>query len=97
MRVLEKNAGIEHKYPVFAIQFLNTGEVWLMVRPEELTEVSNYIKDGKTTRPSSIFTELTEPEEMYVQQEMKVTSASGARERFHGMQQRKYNKTRSAK
>lgn len=97
LRVLEKNAGIEHKYPVFAIQFLNTGEVWLMVRPEELTEVSNYIKDGKTTRPSSIFTELIEPEEMYVQQEMKVTSSSGARERFHGMQQRKYNKTRSAK
>lgn len=97
LRTLEKNAGIEHKYPVFAIQFLNTNEVWLMVKPEELAEVANYIKDGKTTRPSSIFTEIVNPEDMYIQQELMIASSSEARERFHGMQQRKYNKTRSAK
>lgn len=36
LRVLEEHAAVSHKKPVFAIQFLNTGEIWCMVRPEEL-------------------------------------------------------------
>ena len=30
IRILESNANVAHKIPIFAIQFLNTGEVWLM-------------------------------------------------------------------
>lgn len=98
LRVLEVNAGVSHKYPVFAIQFLNTGEVWLMVRPEELTEVANYIKDGRTTKPSSIFIEATEPEELYVQQEIKIIASSGsARDAFHREQRQRFDKTKSAR
>lgn len=36
LRVLEYNASVAHKLPVFALQFLNTDEVWVMVRPEDL-------------------------------------------------------------
>lgn len=36
LRVLEYHAAVSHKVPVFAIQFLNTGEVWMMVRPDDL-------------------------------------------------------------
>lgn len=97
LRILERNAGIEHKYPVFAVQFLNTGEVWLMVRPEELIEVSNYLKTGKTERPCSIFTEVEEPEEVYRRQECTVVSASEAREQFFKERERKYKKERSAR
>jgi hypothetical protein len=36
LRILEYHADISHKVPVFAIQFLNTGEVWLMAKPEHI-------------------------------------------------------------
>ena len=97
LRILEANAGVCHKYPVFAIQFLNTNEVWLMVRPDELTEVANYIKTGRTERPSSIFTEVVEPEELYAQQEAKVVASSeSARNAFHTNRQKRFDKTKSA-
>ena len=32
------NADIAHKIPLFAIQFLNTDEVWLMVKPIDILE-----------------------------------------------------------
>lgn len=36
LRILEEHSAISHKKPVFAIQFLNTGEVWCMIKPDEL-------------------------------------------------------------
>ena len=36
LHILERNACISHKLPVFAIQFLNTDEVWLMVKPDDI-------------------------------------------------------------
>ena len=47
IRILEHNASVAHKIPIFAIQFLNTGEVWLMAKPEDFTEVAEYINTGK--------------------------------------------------
>lgn len=35
LQVLEYHASVSHKIPVFAIQFLNTGEVWLLTRPKD--------------------------------------------------------------
>ena len=37
---------IEHKIPMFAIQFLNTGEVWLMLKPDDLPDAAEYILTG---------------------------------------------------
>lgn len=97
LRVLEKNAAIEHKYPVFAIQFLNTGEVWLMVRPDELTEVANYINTGETNKPSCVFVDISEPQDNCIRQEKRIISSSEAREKFHEDKNKKYNKIRSAR
>lgn len=36
LHILEQNAAVAHKLPVFALQFLNTGEVWVMIKPEDL-------------------------------------------------------------
>lgn len=41
IRVLEQHAAESHKAPVFAIQFLNTGEVWLMAKQEDLAAVAS--------------------------------------------------------
>lgn len=42
LRQLEMNALTAHKIPVFAIQFIQSGDIWLMVRPEDV-DISNLI------------------------------------------------------
>lgn len=44
IEVLEYNALVSHKIPVFAIQFLNTNEIFLLIRPEHLKDVARIIK-----------------------------------------------------
>lgn len=43
IHILEQNAAISHKLPVFAIQFLNTNEVWVMIKPEDLSLIQNLV------------------------------------------------------
>ena len=47
IHVLEYNSGVEHKIPVFAIQIISTNEVFLLIKPEDVQDVSKYIKTGE--------------------------------------------------
>lgn len=47
IHTLEYNSGVEHKIPVFAIQFLSTNEVFLLIKPEDIQDVSKYLKTGE--------------------------------------------------
>ena len=59
------NAAVAHKLPVFAIQFLQSNEVYLLVRPEELCEAAKYIKTGEyTTANEFVGVDLSEHEDM---------------------------------
>ena len=60
IRTLEYNADVSHKLPIFAIQFLNTGEVWLMAKPEDFTEVSEFINTGKIEKQKEIVCSIDE-------------------------------------
>lgn len=92
IRILEKNAGVSHKIPMFAIQFLNTGEVWLMAKPEDFTEVAKYINTGKCEKPQCI-----ELEDVSAPKPKKIISSSAsAREQYRAEQNKKYDKTKSA-
>lgn len=44
LRVLEYNASVAHKLPVFALQFLNANEVWMMIRPEDLEALQGLVR-----------------------------------------------------
>lgn len=44
IHILEQNAAVAHKLPVFALQFLNTNEVWVMIKPEDLGLIQSLIK-----------------------------------------------------
>lgn len=44
LRVLEDHAVTSHKIPVFAIQFLDTGEVWCMIKPDNLKEYMESVR-----------------------------------------------------
>lgn len=96
IRILERNASIAHKLPVFAIQFLNTGEVWLMAKPEDFTSVSEYIENGETTT-LTLGIDLSQCEDVTVNSKRIVNSALSAREQFYEQRQRQFIKQRSAK
>ena len=55
IRILEYNASVASKLPVFAIQFLNTNEVWLMMKPEDVTNVAQYIETGECDKQENMF------------------------------------------
>lgn len=60
IETLEYNAMVSHKIPVFAIQFLDTNEIFLLIRPEHLEDVSKVIKGE---RPRNIHTDFLGLEE----------------------------------
>lgn len=97
IRTLEKNATIEHKIPMFAIQFLNTGEVWLMVKPEDVKSIGQYLSDGIVPETYDLGIDLNDAQESVTNQSKTIRSSSSARESFHNRQKSKYNKIRSAK
>lgn len=98
IRTLEKNAMIEHKIPVFAIQFLNTGEVWLMIKPEDLPDTAEYILTGsiKENRLEQLGIDLEASEDIRAIHHKSIKSSCDSREMFHKQQSKKYNKKRSA-
>lgn len=98
IRTLEKNAMIEHKIPIFAIQFLNTGEVWLMIKPDDLPDASEYILTGsiKENRLEQLGIDLEASEDLRTISHKSIKSSGNSRERFHERQNKKYNKKRSA-
>ena len=98
IRTLEKNAMIEHKIPMFAIQFLNTGEVWLMLKPDDLPDAAEYILTGsiKENRLEQLGIDLEASEDLMAISHKSIKSSCSSRERFHEQQNKKYNKKRSA-
>lgn len=45
LHVLEYHANVSHKIPIFALQFLNTDEVWVMMKPEDI-DITEFLKNG---------------------------------------------------
>ena len=87
------NAAVAHKLPVFAIQFLQSNEVYLLVRPEELCEAAKYIKTGEYTSANEfVGIDLSEHEDNTVSTKKVIKSSSNARENFHKENERKFKK-----
>lgn len=95
IRTLEKNAMIAHKLPLFAIQFLNTGEIWLMAKPEDFTSISQFIETGKT-EVFDFGIEVGEEKKQAQPTAIVRTARSCGRAAFYEEQKRKYDKTKSA-
>lgn len=92
IRKLEEHAQLSHRTPLFAIQFLNTQEVWLMMKPEDVPFVSEYIKTGKTEKRENVI----EVQDVKQKKVKVIASSSDAREQFECERRSKYNKTKSA-
>ena len=47
IHTLEYNAEVAHKLPVFVVQYLVTGEMFLLLKPELLSDLAKYLETGK--------------------------------------------------
>lgn len=97
--VLNYNAGVCHKMPVFAIQFLQSNEVYLLVKPDMLTDIAKYIETGTYTSQNDFLDlDVSDVEETTVKTKRKIKSSSSARIRFNEENEKKFKKgRRSAK
>lgn len=57
---LAHNAQVAHKLPVFVVQYLQSDEVYLVLKPEVLEQVAQYLQTGVVEHKQSEFDELSE-------------------------------------
>lgn len=90
---LNYNAAVAHKLPVFAIQFLQSNEVYLIIKPEELCEAAKYIQTGEYESTNDfVGIYLNEHEDMTPTTKRVIKSSSNARESFHKENEKKFKK-----
>lgn len=91
--VLSYNAAVAHKLPVFAIQFLQSNEVYLIIKPELLCEAAKYIETGEYESANEfVGIDLSEHEDITVTPKRVIKSSSNAREEFHRENEKKFKK-----
>lgn len=91
--VLSYNAAVAHKLPVFAIQFLQSNEVYLLIKPEMLCEAAKYIETGEYESVNEfVGIDLSEHEDMTPTTKRVIKSSSNAREKFHQENEKKFKK-----
>lgn len=91
--VLNYNAAVAHKLPVFAIQFIQSNEVYLLVKPDLLQEVAQYIETGEyIDKNSFIGIDLSEHEDMTTTRSRIIKSSSRAREQFNREKENRFKK-----
>ena len=95
--VLSYNAAVAHKLPVFAIQFLQSNEVYLLVKPELLCEAAEYIKTGEYESANEfVGIDLSEHETIASKPTKVIKASSKAREKFHEENEKKFKKEKKS-
>lgn len=97
---LNYNAHVAYKLPIFAIQFLQSDEVFLVVKPDDIEDVAKYIVT-REYQSSNEFLGIDETEEQaYITSAPthKVKSSANARNKFMRDYNKKFEKeSKSAK
>lgn len=94
---LNYNAAVAHKLPVFAIQFLNSQEVYLIIKPDDLSELSEFIKTGeRISAEDFVGINVNELEEVVPKETTKIKSSLSAREKYNREWLEKFEKKRKS-
>lgn len=92
IHTLQYNASIEHKIPVFAIQFLKTNEVFLLIKSTDVNEMIDFIKTGERKEVLGVIENVGE---VNITKD-KIRSSKRAKEEFKREMENKYKKRKSA-
>lgn len=92
------NASVAHKLPIFAIQFLQSNQVFLLVRPEDIQDVAKYLDTGKITRKADIDLgiDFSGSVETKVAVRKAIKSSSHSRKSFMEENEKKFKKGRKS-
>lgn len=96
---LEYHALVSKKLPVFAIQFVRSGQVYLLVNPLDLVDAARYVKSGSYTKgadPGGVRGSLGSASSKLSYTKPRVVSSSEAREAYFEAVRKKYERRRSA-
>ena len=85
---LSYNSLVAHKLPVFAIQFLNSNEVFLVIKPEDITDIAKYINTGEKPDTDMIIN-IPDIKQKAVR---KIKSSSNSRKAFMNENDDKFRK-----
>lgn len=88
---LQYNAMVAHKLPVFAVQFIQSDEIYLMVTPDQLQDIAEYMKSGKLPDRDELTEMLVEDVKVSKPTKM-IKSNSHARDDYNRKQNEKYKK-----
>ena len=95
---LEYNAKVVHKIPVFAVQFIGSNDVYIMVRPNDINDIARYLKGlSSEMRGEPVISSEESDNNFNVPSKRIISGASVNRDRFYEEQRKKYDKTKKAK
>ena len=90
---LSYNSLVAHKLPVFAIQFLNSNEVFLVIKPEDITDIAKYINTGEKPKIELDFINIPDTKQNRIQKDVRVIkSSSNSRKAFMNENDDKFRK-----
>lgn len=111
LRILEEHSAISHKIPVFAIQFLNTGEVWCMIKPDELKTLlsalnsQSFCKKGIDKEKEAVYNDIKQYEDgeereqekrkVYIKDLEKARNVKNARDNYRKEMEEEYKQNKS--
>lgn len=96
---LEYHAIVSKKLPVFAIQFVQSRQVYLLVKPLDLVEAAKYIKSGSYLQeadPEGVRSTLGSTDSKLSYTKPKIISSAEAREAYFESIRKKHERRRSA-
>lgn len=94
---LNYNSLVSHKLPLFVFQFLQSNEIYLVIKPEVLKDIVNYIETGEVNK-NELLISLSDVENTKPNKPVKtIKSSSKSRMAFSKATENKYKKqTKSA-
>lgn len=98
---IEYHADVSHKIPVFAVQFIQADEVYLVVKPEDLMDLAEGLAEGfkevNNNRYGGLENfDISDIPDNKQQPVKKIKSSKSARDIFHSEREAKYTKERKA-
>ncbi len=79
---LEYNANIAHKTPLFIIQFLDTHELYFLVKPLDVPLISEYIKCGEIKNKNTNCEFISTVDQKPKEPKLKVKSSIKSRNKY---------------
>lgn len=89
LKKLEVHAEIEHKFPLFLIQFLKQDKIYALVSIENLEDLNDMVKTGKVKERTVSIQEST------AVKRKKISSSSSAIKSYRKEQESKWKKKKS--